>query len=76
MTQMEEALDALTDAMLYHQHRCAKDEPHDHALLRKLQHAVERLAAPPDPMIEDPHVYCTPSTACSTGCTGGVSHDR
>lgn len=69
MTPMEEALDALTDAMLYHQHRCAKDQPHDHALLRKLQSAVSRLAAE---SIPDPHANCCPGVPCSTGFTGGA----
>ena len=45
VTALEEALDALTDAMHYHQRRCVKDQPHDHALLRKLQHAIARLEA-------------------------------
>ncbi len=40
-----EALDALTDAMQYHQRKCAKDQPHDHALLRKLQAIIARAEA-------------------------------
>lgn len=41
--RLREALDALTDAEQYHSRRCAKDQPHDHALLRKLQSAIRRL---------------------------------
>lgn len=34
------ALDALTDAMKQEEKFCREDKPHNHALLRKLQHAV------------------------------------
>jgi chromosome segregation ATPase len=34
------ALDALTDAEQYHGRACAKDQPHDHALLRKLRATI------------------------------------
>jgi DNA repair exonuclease SbcCD ATPase subunit len=34
------ALDALTDAEQYHGRACAKDQPHDHPLLRKLRATV------------------------------------
>lgn len=64
-TPREEALDALTDAMHYHQRRCAKDHPHDHALLRKLQSAIKRLESLPEP---DPHAGCV--RPCTTGCMG------
>lgn len=44
---LRDALDALTDAMHYHQRRCVKDQPHDHALLRKIQAAIARIEAEP-----------------------------
>jgi hypothetical protein len=46
--EVAEALDALTDAEQYHSRARAKDKPHDHALLRKLQATIKSLAAPRD----------------------------
>jgi hypothetical protein len=43
MTPLEEAIDALTDAMKQEERYCTSGYPHDHALLRKLQAAVKRL---------------------------------
>ncbi len=34
------ALDVMTDAQQYHTRRCLKDEPHDHALKRKLEATI------------------------------------
>ena len=68
MTPREEALDALTDAMHYHQRRCVKDQPHDHALLRKLQAAIARLESLPVVDPPDPHAGCV--RPCTTGCRG------
>ena len=71
MTPMEEALDALTDAMHYHQRRCAKDQPHDHALLRKLHAAIKRIESSQLAPSPDQHVGCFVGRPCSTGCTAG-----
>lgn len=82
MTPLEEATDALVDAIHYHERRCVKDQPHDHALLRKMKAALSRLEAireiPPTsafslehyPLMQDPHAFCSPTRPCGTACPG------
>ena len=87
MTPIEEALDALTDAMHYHQRACASgrlNRPHDHALLRKLQAAINRLEIEHDRelanmgmadysliLTREDHKYCHPWHPCNSGCSAG-----
>lgn len=43
MTPIQEALDIITTVKQYHEKLCRTNTPHNHDMLRKLQHAVALL---------------------------------